>query len=285
MASTTENTTASQKPRITVRRATPADAQDLASIHFDAFGPDVMDRLMYPGGVTDSARSQFCKDLFTLPYDINSNKDEKPASATGAAATTTTTSSPAAENIVMLAELHHPEDGEGAANPNPEIVAFAKWELIKEPLPEEKWNVVKEYTSEMLGEGVNVGVYTAFIGDLQRLRRKHLKGDPLLHLDILACRTGRQRLGAGTALLNWGNELADREGKMHWLDASPKGYALYKRLGFEDVDVQDLNITELWGVTRAEGEDWGAGSAVVLAGPLADGCHRATMMKRFPKKR
>ena len=84
-------------------------------------------------------------------------------------------------------------------------------------------------------------------------------------------------------MLKWGCELADRENKTAWLEASPAGYSLYRRFGFEDVEVQDLKLTELWGPVRSEGENWGAASAVALAGELAQGSFRSVMMRRWPR--
>jgi hypothetical protein len=69
-----------------------------------------------------------------------------------------------------------------------------------------------------------------------------------------------------------------------WLESSPPGYSLYKRFGFEPVDVHDLKVTELWGATKLdEGENWGEASAVELAGELPKGCFRTAMMRRLPK--
>lgn len=85
--------------------------------------------------------------------------------------------------------------------------------------------------------------------------------------------------------MRWGVEKADREGKVAYLEASPAGYPLYRRFGFEDLDVQDLSITEEpWGAVQREGEDWGANVAVALAGPKPDGAYRSVLMKRMPKK-
>lgn len=102
-------------------------------------------------------------------------------------------------------------------------------------------------------------------------------------LHILACSPAHQRLGAGSALLAWGAELADGEGRDAWLEASPQGYPLYRRFGFEGVDVLDLEITERWGPRRAEGEDWGQGVDVDGAGELPRGYFRSAVMKRVPR--
>ncbi|CAN8106537.1 unnamed protein product [Discula destructiva] len=257
-------------PNLRIRPATPADVPDLVRVHFDAFNPDVMNRLMHPGGGSAEARVLFGKKTF---FPAPAAQEDVPQ----------------VEFITMVAELIDDDDDEeddddGTTN-KAEIVAFAKWKLVKEPgLSEEKWNVEeKPMTAKMLGEGADADVFNTFIGGLHRLTRKWVKGDPILYLSLAACSPKHQRLGAGTALLTWGNELADREGKVQWLEASPAGYPLYKRMGFEDVDGQDLGVTELWGAVKGQHDNWGSNSAVELLGELPEGCFRSVLMRRFPR--
>lgn len=101
-------------------------------------------------------------------------------------------------------------------------------------------------------------------------------------LNILACKPARHRSGAGSALLRWGVDKADREGKVAFLEASPAGYPLYRRFGWADVGVQDLDLGS-FGAKQGEGEDWGGEVAVALAGPKAEGVYRSALMKRVPK--
>jgi predicted N-acetyltransferase YhbS len=91
-------------------------------------------------------------------------------------------------------------------------------------------------------------------------------------------------MGAGSALLRWGCELADREGLTTWLEASPEGYGAYRKFGFEAVDVQDLKVVERWSAVKKPGENWGEKSAVELAGELPQGIYRNVMMRRLPVK-
>ncbi|KAI3399569.1 hypothetical protein diail_6208 [Diaporthe ilicicola] len=254
------SSTTTPNPRLRIRRATPDDAGTIAKIHFEAFGPGVMNRLMYPDGVSESARANFAGSIFPPPGETD----------------------PSVEVIVMVAELL-PEGGEADGAQDPVVVAFAKWKLVKEAQPREKWEGHYEMSDEELGVGSNAAVYNAFIGGMHEMRQRWMKGDPCLHLGILAATPTRSRLGAGTALLQWGCDLADREHKTAWLEASPAGYSLYRRFGFEDVEVQDLKVTEKWGRVRSESEDWGAGSAVALAGELPEGSFRSAMMRRVPK--
>lgn len=50
------------------------------------------------------------------------------------------------------------------------------------------------------------------------------------------------------------------------------------------MDVHDLEVTELWGAVREEHEDWGATSAVPLAGELSRGCFRTALMRKMPRR-
>jgi hypothetical protein len=90
-------------------------------------------------------------------------------------------------------------------------------------------------------------------------------------------------LGAGSALLKWGVDLADSLGLPSRLEASPTGYGVYKKFGYEDLDVVDLNVTETWGVENRDGSNWGANNAVSLAGTAPDGVMRTVIMRRPAK--
>ncbi|KAH8785136.1 N-acetyltransferase-like protein [Diaporthe sp. PMI_573] len=253
------STVAAPAPRLRIRRATPDDAVAIAKVHFEAFLPGVMGRLLNPTGVSDDTRAKFAGSIFP-PADKAAEEQS-------------------AEVIVMVAELE--EDGGG----DPVIVAFAKWKLVRKQQPREEWEKEGEepMTEEQLGQGANAAVYNEFIGGLHRMKKRWMKGEPSLHLGILAATPTRHRLGAGSALLKWGCELADRENKTAWLEASPAGYSLYRKFGFEPVEVADLKLTELWGAVKsAEDENWGAASAVEL-GALPEGSFRSVMMRRLPK--
>jgi hypothetical protein len=100
-------------------------------------------------------------------------------------------------------------------------------------------------------------------------------------LSLLACAPNHQRLGAATALLRWGTSLADQEGFVSWLEASPPGYQVYFRGGFRDVAVLDLDVTGRWGIIRTDAQDWGVQNAVGIAGEVpGTGWFRTVLMKR-----
>lgn len=253
------------KPRLRIREAVLADARTLAEIHFAAFGTSVISQLLYPNGPSEDTVARFTARIFPPP-DSKATPERDPSSS---------------ERSLVVAELlseDGPDDGPG------EIVAFARWALRKEAVPQEVWDV-EPPVPDSLGDGGNIEMFKWFNMALDRRVREIVKGEPNLYLGTLVCLPHRQRLGAGTALLRWGLDLADQLGLVSCLEASPYGYGLYKRYGYEDVDVMDFKITERWGVTKPEDQNWGANLAVDIAGPLPEGQMRIVIMKRPPQPR
>ncbi|KAL2137276.1 hypothetical protein VTI74DRAFT_5007 [Chaetomium olivicolor] len=253
----------STNPRIRVREATPADVDTMVDIHYAAFDDSIMNHLMYPRGISEDSRKKFAAKILPQPSDGSESAGKK------------------GESLLYVAEYlpeGAPPDGPG------EVVAFAKWLLQREQRPEEEWKA-DDFTAtpETWGEGCDVDVVNAFIGEMTRKQRDHAKGEAALYLGILACSPARQRLGAGSALVAQGVELADRLGLPCRVEASPAGYGLYRKFGYEDVDVLDLNVTELWGAVNTDGSNWGANNAIALCGPAPKGVVRSVIMRRPAK--
>jgi hypothetical protein len=149
-------------PRLRVREATRADIDAIVDINFTAFDDNVMNQLMYPGGVSADSRAKFGSKIF--PADT----------AVGAAG------SPAkrGEHFLCVAE-YLPEDG--PADRPGEVVAFAKWLLHREPRTEAEWRGEEfNATVETWGEGCDVAVVNAFIGEMTRIQRDHAQGEAAL---------------------------------------------------------------------------------------------------------
>ncbi|KAK1757817.1 hypothetical protein QBC47DRAFT_165683 [Echria macrotheca] len=243
-------------PRIRIREAVPADARAMAEIDFAAFGTDIIGQLLNPPPVSEAAKEKMAHSYFPPEGNFKPN----------------------AETIFMVAELL-PQDG--PADGPGEIVAWGKWVLRREPMDEEGWNVSHDMPPPSDGhEGVNVKVYNWFIAEIHRNLTKIVRGEPHLYLKGLACAPTRQRLGAGSALVRWGNDLADSLGLVSYIEASPHGYSVYKKQGFEDVLALDFKVTETWGAIKEEGRNWGENNAVEIGGPLAPGCLRTVVMRR-----
>lgn len=263
MAASTSTTAAASRPRgqVRLRPARLEERETIARVHFNAFGPSPMASLLEgPGGLTEQAVHGFASDLFPGPGHDEAAKGER---------------------LITVAEFV--AEDETGQQQQPELVAFAKWTIYRRERTEAQWDVAEPAVAkEELGGSCAV-VMDAFIGDLHRRARALARGEPHMHLNILACKTAYAGLGAGTALLRSGLELADELGLAARLEASPPGYRLYLRHGFEPVATQDLEITRRWGKAQAAGENWGQDNAVEACGPLAEGCYRTVFMRRSPK--
>ena len=151
---------AATRPRLRVRQATSADIDAAVDIHFAAFDDNVMNQLMYPGGVTADGKAKFASHLLPAPPPAA----EAPATK--------------GEAFLCVAE-YLPEDA--PANAPGEIVAFAKWLLQRVPLAEDEWKKDRSAaTTESWGDGCAVAVVDAFIGKMTLMQQEHAKGEAAL---------------------------------------------------------------------------------------------------------
>jgi len=248
--------------QIRVREATPADAKKISEIMFDAFDNDVANHIMYPNGYTDEIREKYEATLFPAPYPAEETEEDDKAQ----------------KEVIhrLMVELL----------PDGEPIASASWAVRRHGLPDEDWTApYQSATEEMLGTGSDVAFFNAFIGGMVKARKRIIKGDPAMLLKLCIVSPSKQRLGAGSALVKWGTDLADELGLPCYLESSPSGYNMYKKHGFESIEVLDLNIGDLYGAVRNDGDNWGAGGGVEIGGPLPEGWYRSVVMRRLPRAR
>ncbi|EFX00190.1 gcn5-related n-acetyltransferase [Grosmannia clavigera kw1407] len=241
--------------QLRVRQAVAADIDAITQVYFAAFGPDPMSPAMYPpaGVPTADVVAKFAGSIF-----------DEAAPGTGR------------EVPVVVAEMLRDHKDE-AEEEGYEIVAFGKYVVYHRERTEEEWTKPVVFTEEMLGQGADLDVFNGFIGGLHRKRAAVVRGAAHVYLNILAAAPDRQRLGAGSAILRWGAELADAAGLPLWLEASPTGYPLYLRHGFVPVDVLDYSLVAYGGTEEG---NWGIDSVPGVAGPRLRGWYRTVVMKR-----
>ncbi|GAA6033032.1 hypothetical protein JCM8097_000110 [Rhodosporidiobolus ruineniae] len=143
-------------------------------------------------------------------------------------------------------ELRNPQKRLVKAERNGEILGWAQWEV---PL-EEGQEAFSPPQEEGPGwaEGTNVAEAETFFPklDLGIKEPHYLSFSPwfppfLAHpssrtdLSILVVDPSKQKTGAGRALLQWGIERADKEGKDIYLESSPIAVEVYPKFGFESV--------------------------------------------------
>ncbi len=161
--------TATSNPRVRVRDATRADLPRILDIFFDAFDTHTVNRFMYSGPPTASARAVLGAGFF--PAEKADGTETAPGPGPGGRVPRM------GEELIKVAELL-PLDGTGEEAG--EVVAFAKFTWNKEPREEWEWNAGKDFTVEDFGEGVNVEFANVFIGGLKRKERVFTRGDPNL---------------------------------------------------------------------------------------------------------
>ncbi|OQD80283.1 hypothetical protein PENANT_c037G07134 [Penicillium antarcticum] len=103
----------------------------------------------------------------------------------------------------------------------PRLAAYAKWDLA---MPNQRGPRFPPWHADM-----PAGDCDAFFGKLEDDRRR------VMDLDMLGTHPDYRRCGAGSALVQWGCDIADREGDGAYVDASKAGAPLYERHGFADL--------------------------------------------------
>jgi GNAT superfamily N-acetyltransferase len=63
-----------------------------------------------------------------------------------------------------------------------------------------------------------------------------------IDLHMLHADPAFQGRGAGGMLVEWGTKIADELGLPAYLESSPKGYRVYQRYGFKDLEVFDFDM-------------------------------------------
>lgn len=121
-----------------------------------------------------------------------------------------------------------------------EIVGWAKWNLCLD-----KDTSIRSHDL-IWAEGANLGLIDTFMGEMRRREAKWMEGKRYCLMQSLCVLPKYQGKGLGTRMLQWGLEIADREGVECWIDASPMGLGLYKKLGWKEVGEIKVDLRD-WG--------------------------------------
>ncbi|OAL63892.1 hypothetical protein A7C99_4544 [Trichophyton rubrum] len=153
-----------------------------------------------------------------------------------------------------------------------EILAFAKWNVyVGGPQALQRWREQMKTGEDMfVPEGANVEGYRYCMGKLFDNRKLFFV------LALLATDPAHERRGAGTLLVNWGCDLADKHGAETYLEASQRGYPVYERRGFEVIPATEKQSAKLhFDASKYTGRGLGEGGQGDWA--------RLTIMVRKPK--
>ncbi|CAG8957598.1 hypothetical protein HYFRA_00010464 [Hymenoscyphus fraxineus] len=143
-------------------------------------------------------------------------------------------------------------------NAENEIVAFARWNFPSvsdtrengeegEGDEAQKEGKKKKQKEDEWPPGANLSLTTAKFGGLDVMRDKWVDPTKDYVCALLAVHPTHQRKSLGKRLLQHVLDLADAEGRRVYIEATDAGYPLYKKLGFEQVDVLPIDMRK-WGV-------------------------------------
>jgi GNAT superfamily N-acetyltransferase len=121
------------------------------------------------------------------------------------------------------------------------VVGVASWKVFPHERREEDLKREEEEDEKDIAEfgrppNMNPEGIEAFGKIYAEYRKKHLGNRPYVLLHVLATRPEFVRQGVGKKALEWGIAKSEEMGVPMWLEGSPQGVGLYKKVGFEVVD-------------------------------------------------
>ncbi|KAM5369636.1 hypothetical protein ACJZ2D_008895 [Fusarium nematophilum] len=126
----------------------------------------------------------------------------------------------------------------------PRIVAYAKWDLAT---PKERGPRYPPWSEDMPSQACD-----AFFNRLESERQRVMAGGKEhYYLDMLVTHPDYQRRGAGSMLVKWGCDLADKNHVELYVDASKMGALLYRKFGFVDRRLEDDPESDVVPMARA----------------------------------
>ncbi|KAJ5652712.1 hypothetical protein N7507_010138 [Penicillium longicatenatum] len=115
------------------------------------------------------------------------------------------------------------KDSEG----RPRMVAWGKWD---QSMPNERGlRFFLPWAEDMMADRCNL-VFDGY----EKNRKKVMGEERHIFLDTLCTHPDYWRRGAGSMIVKWGCDLADKEGVSAYLDSSKEGAPLYQKFGFVD---------------------------------------------------
>ncbi|RAH85583.1 acyl-CoA N-acyltransferase [Aspergillus japonicus CBS 114.51] len=220
------------QPKYTIRPATPQDAPHLAHINITAFEPTPFWRNLFPN--LDRTATYPLKLARTLTKLVD-----------GGASHLLVAADPATGRVVGYARWTLP----GPSGPPSPSLSLAD-------LPPEHAHLVTTFRRDgdaALPPGTNRAVHRHFWGELDRLKAKYLREGDFV-LEFLATLPEAQGQGVASALLRWGLARADACNARVYLEATAEGYPVYRKYGWRDLEVLELDFAALGG--RAERQRW-----------------------------
>ena len=126
---------------------------------------------------------------------------------------------------------------------NGKIMGGAKWQFWPHD-PKRPLTVPVDYIDESTPEGKIERAFAQKVMDEFMGRRAKDMAVPHGLLDLCYTVPEYERKGVASTLVSWGLERCDKEGVVAFTEASPRGWPVYERLGFEKKEVVRLRYDE-----------------------------------------
>ncbi|KUJ20317.1 acyl-CoA N-acyltransferase [Mollisia scopiformis] len=142
-------------------------------------------------------------------------------------------------------------------NSTGKMAAFLRWTFPivlteEEQLERKKEKAEKERVMKETGHdptwprGANLALTEEKFGGLERMMDKYVDKKEMYVANLLGTDPAYQRKGLASRLLKHVLDMADREGRKVYIEATPAGHPVYLKLGFKDVDIVKVDLSR-WG--------------------------------------
>lgn len=199
-----------------VEEGTPADASDFCSIYMSAFGTNPVNLWMFPRASC----------TYESEWDWNISRFTKKL-----------TSPPPGMRHFKVVHV-----------PTGKTACFGRW-VFPHEVTEEERKAEEEAEAHEGGEadwpvGANVAACKEFFGALGASQKKWVKPEDMYVMGLLGTDPAFHRKGLATMLLKHVLDMADREGKKVYIEATKDGFPVYERLGWKVIDRITLTLDE-----------------------------------------
>ncbi|KAL8651081.1 MAG: hypothetical protein Q9210_003462 [Variospora velana] len=118
------------------------------------------------------------------------------------------------------------------------IVSFASWELPhpSDPEKESTSSVGVDMSESFCPRGSNIELVRDFYKKRNSLKARHMDERQDYYLRGLVTHQDYRGQGLASQLLRFGLARIDKEGRRCYVEATPAGLSIYRRLGWKDVD-------------------------------------------------
>ncbi|KAH8675775.1 putative GNAT family acetyltransferase [Xylariales sp. PMI_506] len=203
-----------------LKSVVPGDAYRAAEIEALSYAPNSFTTLLFPGPMPENAREMRAQGFIKEIEEATTLRCLK---------------------VVDTDLADGPE----------QMVAFARWHIYLEPQTPSPPSAT---TSRAARPGCNDEACDMLFGGIELRKQEIMGGKPYVYLQTLYTDPKHQRRGAASMLIKWGLEEAQKLGLPAFLDASEEGHSVYTKMGFKDIDLQELDFSK-WGAKQTH-KNW-----------------------------